>query len=556
MSDATIPLAKRRDPPPEERGDVVPALVHELRQPLSGLDAGLRLVARELGASVTALDGWRIATGQLARLRETLDRYQQLADPSCAEHAAFAVAPVVRRSVEELRFRLDALRDRFTLIVEDDVPQAWGSPPALHHAVTNLVANALDAVEEAGPTGRIEVRVLRVAGRVPRAQVRVADEGVGIPASRRSRLFRDGFTTKPAGKGNGIGLALARRLVRGAAGELRLAADDDPDRRRWSATELVVDLAASAASPAPQERPRPPASGLRDAAPGALLAAALLAAIALGWLGVKRWVGSAEMDPTSVAAAAIPDRVQVLEVEGQVERERAGGWEPVAIGQLLRVDDTLRTSSGAGATLAIGGRSRLAVSDATQLTVHEITAAMQRLRIARGRISVDHQPDGSRVVVVESERGDSIARAGAARFSVLASGTALAVATEAGVVRLQSGDRAVEVAAGRRSVSFRGQPPAQSTAIPAGLLLKIARRASGDGSCTVTGAVDPGSEVRVDGRPADVGQDGRFTVRVPGRATHATVWTRDVAGHAAQRRVACDGAEHDVSDFSVRWGRD
>src|SRR6266508_6234188 len=128
MSDATIPLAKRRDPPPEESGDLAPALVHELRQPLSGLDAGLRLVARELGTSVTALDGWRIATGQLARLQETLDTYRQLSSPGSAEHAVFAVAPVVRRAVEDLRFRLDATRGRFALVLEEDVPAAWGSP--------------------------------------------------------------------------------------------------------------------------------------------------------------------------------------------------------------------------------------------------------------------------------------------------------------------------------------------------------------------------------------------------------------------------------------------
>jgi len=544
----------RRDPP-ARGGDLAPALVHELRQPLSGLDAGLRLVARELGTSVTALDGWRIATGQLARLQETLETYRQLANPGSAEHAAFAVAPVVRRAVEELRFRLDAMRGRFAVVLEDDVPPAWGSPSALHHALTNLLANAIDAVEEAGAAGRIEVRVLRASGEIARAQVRVADEGVGIPAERRGRLFRQGFTTKPVGKGNGIGLALSRRLVRAGGGELRLAGDDDPARRAWSRTELVVDLAASAASPAPQERPPPRGPRLASAAPAALLAAALVAAIGLGWLGLKRWVGDAEPDPVSVAAVA--DRVEVLEITGRVERRRGDGWEPVASGQLLAVEDTLRTGAGSGATLGIGARSRLAVSDATQLTVHEITAAMERLRITRGRISVDHQPDGARVLVVESERGDAVARAGAARFTVLASGTALAVATETGVVRLQSGGGAVDVAAGTRSVSFAGRRPAQSTAIPSALLLAIARRAAGDGSCTVAGTVDPGSEVRVDGRVVEAGPDGRFTVRVPrgrGGAGSATLWTRDVAGHAAERRVACAGPDHDLSDFSVRWG--
>src|SRR6266542_1454329 len=93
---------RRMRPPAPSSGpaDFAPALVHELRQPLSGLDAGLRLVARELGVSVTSLDGWRIATGQLARLQETLETYRQLSSPGSAEHAVFAVAPVARRAVD------------------------------------------------------------------------------------------------------------------------------------------------------------------------------------------------------------------------------------------------------------------------------------------------------------------------------------------------------------------------------------------------------------------------------------------------------------------------
>lgn len=556
MSDAMSRPSKRPHPH-LGREDFAPALVHELRQPLTGVDAGLRLVERELGTSVTSLDGWRIATGQLARLQETLEEYRQLLDPGCAERATFAVAPVVQRAVDDLRFRLDALGDRFGVVAEGGVPPAWGSPGALHHALTNLLANAIDAVDEAGNGGRIEIRVLRVAGPVDRAQVRVADAGVGIAPARRSGLFTDGVSTKPRGKGSGIGLALARRLVRSAGGELCLAADDDPARRPWSETELVVDLAASADSPVPLERPPRRALAASRAAPAALLAAVLLVTIALGWLGFKRWVRAGDVEPSS-PAAEVSERVEVLQVDGQVERQRPDGWEPVATGQVLRVDDTIRAGSRSGVTLAIGGRSRLTLSETTQLTVREITAAVQRLRLSRGRISVDHQPDGSRVLVLESERGDAVARAGTARFSALASGTALAVATETGIVRLQSGGRAVDVAAGRQAVSFRGQPPSPSAAIPAALLLKIARGGARQGECLVAGTVAPGSEVRVDGRPVEAGPDGRFTVRVPrdGRTSAATVRTRDAAGRFEERRIACAERDHDVSEFSVRWGRD
>jgi hypothetical protein len=161
-------------------------------------------------------------------------------------------------------------------------------------------------------------------------------------------------------------------------------------------------------------------------------------------------------------------------------------------------------------------------------------------------------------VVVESEGGERVARAGSARFSVLATGAALAVATEAGVVRLQSAGEAVEVAAGQQSVAIAGAAPARAAPIPVSLLLRVARAANdGRGTCVVEGVVPPGAEVRVDGRSVEPGPNGRFTVRVsrsPGR-DRANVVTRDAAGRIAERRVRC-GDEPAVSDFAVRWGND
>jgi hypothetical protein len=164
------------------------------------------------------------------------------------------------------------------------------------------------------------------------------------------------------------------------------------------------------------------------------------------------------------------------------------------------------------------------------------------------------------VIVIESEDGGSVARAGTARFSALASGKSLAVATETGVVRLESAGGSVDVGAGRQAVSFWGERPDPTTPIPAAVLLKVARTAMGEGVCTVDGVAERGAEVRVEGRPVEVGRDGRFSIRLAARRVgmHATVVTRDAAGHVAERRAPCTPIvqEHDVSDFAVRWGQD
>lgn len=547
---------------PPDRDLHTSGLVHELRQPLTGLGAGLALLARELGAAVTGLEGWKLASAQQLRLQETLETYEQLMTPGETAASPFAVDVVVRRAVAELRYRIDASGVRFASAVDADVPRAHGLPGAVHHAVTNLLANALDAVEEAGAGRRIEVRVARTPE--GRAQVRVADEGTGIPPRLRARLFTPRFTTKP--HGNGLGLALSRRMMRGSGGEVRVAEDDDPARPAWASTELVVDLAAGPDAPAAQTPAPPSRARLR----GALGVAAVLGALAVGvagsWAGFQRWVRAGDASRASVADAAprtarARPSVAVVSMAGTLERRRGDAWRAVAPGELLHEDDTLRTGDGSRATISIGERSRVTVSDATQLTVREITAAAQRLRLSRGRLSVDHQPDGARVLVVEAEGGDTVARAGAARFSVLASGASLAIATESGVVRLQAGGRTVDVGPGEGSVAFAGQPPAPAAAIPLALLLELGRAAArADGGCRIEGVADRGAEVRVDGQVVTPGTDGRFSVVLPGRrgARQATVLTRDAAGRLVERRVACapSRAEERVSDFAVRWGQE
>jgi hypothetical protein len=540
-----------------------PGLVHELRQPLTGLDAGLKLVARDLGDSVTRLESWKLATGQLARLVEVLATYEELMAPGTRPPVPYAADVVVRRVVADHRHRLDGLPGGFALVVEPGVPLAHGSPQALEHAVGNLVTNALEAIAELGRGGRIEVRVRTAPGLA--AQVRVSDDGPGVPAAVRGALFSPRFTTKRSG--SGLGLAIARRMMRASGAEVRLVPDDDPGRRPWARTEFAVDLPARGDAPAPHAPdPVAPARWRRAAV---ALAASLVATfmVALGWMAFQRWIRGEEL---AVAAAAVPpapapaaasEVVEISAATGTVERLRSGQWSPVTGRERLHEEDTLRTAADGGATIQVGERSHLTVAGSTQLTVRELTAAVHRLRLARGRISVDHQSDGARVLVVEGETGASVARAGSARFSVLASGAALAVATEAGVVRLQAAGRTVEVAPGQQSVAFAGAPPAPPAAIPVALLLEVGRSAARvDGTCGVQGRVDPGAEVRIEGRLVEPGADGRFAARVPvPRGAHeVTLVTRDAAGRTQQRRIQCGRAADpaDVSDFAVRWGHE
>lgn len=234
---------------PDEAALLTPGLVHEMRQPVMGIKAGLRLLARALGERLTALDDWQLVLGQVARLEEIFDAYQQFMAAAQPDARPFEATPVVHRAADLLRFRTRKLGTRFAVIAQRDLPAARGTPTALLHAVTNLLMNALDAVEAAGDCARVEVRLLTSPDAPGRLQLRVSDSGCGVPPELRERIFEPLFTTKPPGAGTGLGLHTARRMLRPFGGVVRLLDDDAALRQPWAATEFSIELPIAGEGP-------------------------------------------------------------------------------------------------------------------------------------------------------------------------------------------------------------------------------------------------------------------------------------------------------------------
>jgi signal transduction histidine kinase len=100
------------------------------------------------------------------------------------------------------------------ITVEPDLPPVWLLRDEFNQVVLNLLVNAADAVAEryAGTDrrGRIALVARRAADQL---ELRISDDGTGIPEAIRNRVFEPFFTTKPVGRGTGQGLAIAYAVV-------------------------------------------------------------------------------------------------------------------------------------------------------------------------------------------------------------------------------------------------------------------------------------------------------------------------------------------------------
>lgn len=268
--------------------------------------------------------------------------------------------------------------------------------------------------------------------------------------------------------------------------------------------------------------------------------------------------------PAEEPVVVLPEKAQleavVMAVEGRVEKQGATGeWRAVAVGDRLKADEQLRTDATGRAELSVGNGSLLTVAGSTELKVRELTPVVHQLQLKRGRLAASYDADGQRVLQIEDENGKTVAVTRGAKFSILASGQAIAVATETGVVILKAADAEVEVGPGQQAHSYQGGAPSPVTPIRADVLLKIARSGKVDrGLCAhVVGTVEVGAEVRLDGEPLAVDRSGGFSARVPrapGRDS-VRVAVRDARGRPRETVVACLAPGADPSlKLDLRWG--
>lgn len=96
----------------------------------------------------------------------------------------------------------------------EDIPQVPCYPDELNQVWTNLVHNALQAMEY---KGTLEIGVHQQNSHIA---ISVTDNGSGIPAEVQARMFDPFFTTKPAGEGSGLGLSIVQKIIEKHAGDI------------------------------------------------------------------------------------------------------------------------------------------------------------------------------------------------------------------------------------------------------------------------------------------------------------------------------------------------
>jgi signal transduction histidine kinase len=216
-------------------GQFAAGIGHELRNPLGVVESSAFLVTRRL-------EQLQVDDASLRRHMEKIAVEVQRSNKTINDLLELARSkPLQRRVVDARAFIENALPAAHLaagIEVEIAVPPGTAldaDPDQLARVVTNLLINASQAM---GGRGRVTVEGRREgAGTV----LIVRDEGPGVPEEVRGRIFEALFTTKA--KGNGLGLALCRRIAQAHGGTVAL----DPSERGAAFRVTIPDGAAGVA---------------------------------------------------------------------------------------------------------------------------------------------------------------------------------------------------------------------------------------------------------------------------------------------------------------------
>lgn len=211
-------------------GKLTAGVAHEINNPLGGILNCIYHFKRGGQSAEKQLEYLNLMEDGVRRIQQRVTNLLEYARNPNPERSATDFRSLAERSLSLLEYQIQHNQIKVELEIPGEIPPAEIDKDRMSEVLVNLFLNAIQAMPEGG--------VLRVVAQVvaDRFVVSVSDTGMGIPAEILPKVCDPFFTTKPAGKGTGLGLWLSQVIVEGHGGTLRIAS------RQGEGTTVAIDL--------------------------------------------------------------------------------------------------------------------------------------------------------------------------------------------------------------------------------------------------------------------------------------------------------------------------
>lgn len=208
-------------------GSLTAAIAHEVNNPIAAI-TGVAEEIREQQVLCACISSGgcckpELILDQTRRISEITRQLAEMTAPHPPDPQLVDLNALVRSTCGFVRYDKRFNNVEFTFELDPQVPAIYAVADYLTQIMMNLLINAADAT--AGIAGRQPSIHVRTGLHEGQAVLVVADNGCGMSAETLARAFDEAFTTKPPGKGSGLGLFMCRSLIEAEGGRIEIKSE-------------------------------------------------------------------------------------------------------------------------------------------------------------------------------------------------------------------------------------------------------------------------------------------------------------------------------------------
>jgi two-component system, NtrC family, sensor kinase len=202
-------------------GQLSAGVAHEINNPLGTILLFSHILLKELNEQDSRRPELQMIVKEASRCKDIVRGLLDFARQSRVSKEPTNLAELIREVIAIMTPKAEEAQADLSLDLPNDLPTLMIDGAQIKQMMVNLVGNGIDAVP---PGGRVAVRA-HPAQLGSTVEIRVTDNGCGIPREDLPKVFTPFFTTKAMGKGTGLGLAIAYGIVKMHSGEISVASE-------------------------------------------------------------------------------------------------------------------------------------------------------------------------------------------------------------------------------------------------------------------------------------------------------------------------------------------
>lgn len=200
-------------------GKLAAGMAHSVRNPFTSVKMRLFSLSRSLELSGTQKEDFDVISEEIGHIDTIVQNFLEFSRPPRLKIRPMSPSTVVDTAVKLLCYRLESYNVKATIHRDRMLPDINADPDQLKEVLVNLVINACEAMTGGGAID-IHERVLGSPTDRQQAEIRVTDDGPGIPPAAVKKVFDPFYTTKE--EGTGLGLSIVSRIIREHGGHVDL----------------------------------------------------------------------------------------------------------------------------------------------------------------------------------------------------------------------------------------------------------------------------------------------------------------------------------------------